>query len=501
MRVRGRAHRESGKSLIAEIVRRIMRERAFYICHSKTLQDQFVSDFEYAKVLKGRANYPTLNGPLDATCADCTKLNPMDDCRWCDRTEACPYEVAKGNAIRAKLSVLNTAYFLAEFNYVGNVGRQRELGIIDECDTLESELMGFAEFRLGERILRSCEVEPPKEGSHKKTIGAWLNEEFRPALYEYMRTVHGDDLSSIRERMRTERLMADVLRIGKQVEVDEQLTSWVRDVRAGPLVLKPVIVNDYGERYVWRHAKHWLCMSATIISADELADSTGLVGGQGEGEDGRRWGVVNVPMTFPVENRKITVAGVANMTQKGKQAGEWDRAARALHNVCLRHPNERMLVHTVSYELARFLMGRVASSLGRPVLTYSDARSRDNTLQRFLSTPNAVLIAPSMDRGVDLAGEQCRVIVVMKVPFPYLGDRQVAERMRLPGGQTWYSVQTVRKLVQMTGRAVRSKDDWCHTYILDQQFVKNLYRKQRGLFPAWWREAVDTRVDIRELLK
>src|SRR5579863_7757582 len=50
----------SGKTLIAETVRRLGRyESSIYICSSKGLQDQFQRDFPYAKVLKGRRNYPT----------------------------------------------------------------------------------------------------------------------------------------------------------------------------------------------------------------------------------------------------------------------------------------------------------------------------------------------------------------------------------------------------------------------------------------------------------
>jgi ATP-dependent DNA helicase DinG len=80
--------------------------------------------------------------------------------------------------------------------------------------------------------------------------------------------------------------------------------------------------------------------------------------------------------------------------------------------------------------------------------------------------------------------------VIVKVPFPYLGDRQVSARLRLPGGQTWYNVQVVRSIVQMTGRGVRNAEDWAETFILDKDFL-NIYNKSRRLFPSWWRDAVN----------
>lgn len=491
----------SGKSLIAECVRRLIQRRAFYICHSKTLQQQFLADFPYARLLMGRSNYATLDGDRDVTCADCTSTDPDTNCMWCTDKGRCPYQVAKREAIQSKLAILNTAYFLTEFNYVGQVGQSRELGIIDECDTLEGELMGFVEFYLGERMLNKIGLSAPVEGSHYKTLGTWLIDQFKPKLHEYQKTIRGDDLRTIRERMTCARLMTDVLRIKGQIAKDETLANWVRDSRAGPFVLKPVVVSDYGDRSVWGHAQKWLCMSATIISPDELSNSCGLTGGQGEGDKGQRWEMVRVPMTFPVENRRIIVAPVADMSKKGKEAGEWTHAVTALRNVCDRHPNERILVHTVSYELARFLVAGMARTLDRPVYTYTESGSRDLTLAKFRRDARAVLVAPSMDRGVDLADDACRVIVVAKIPFPNLGDPQIGKRMRLENGQQWYVVQAVRKLVQMTGRAVRSADDWCITYILDRQMTSNILRKHKGLLPKWWLESLDNTFNVRELLK
>jgi Rad3-related DNA helicase len=52
-------------------------------------------------------------------------------------------------------------------------------------------------------------------------------------------------------------------------------------------------------------------------------------------------------------------------------------------------------------------------------------------------------------------------------------------------------VQTIREIVQMTGRGVRSETDSCTTYIIDGAFGK-LWTRNKSLFPSWWREAVDT---------
>lgn len=102
------------------------------------------------------------------------------------------------------------------------------------------------------------------------------------------------------------------------------------------------------------------------------------------------------------------------------------------------------------------------------------------------------MVAPSLDRGIDLADDKCRVVVVAKMPFPYLGDRQIAAKLYSRGGQMWYNVQTIRTVIQMTGRATRHSADRSTSYILDSQF-NSVWNKGRGLWPSWWTDAIDWR--------
>ena len=101
-----------------------------------------------------------------------------------------------------------------------------------------------------------------------------------------------------------------------------------------------------------------------------------------------------------------------------------------------------------------------------------------------------MLVASSMDRGIDLPDEACRVQIVLKVPYPSLGDKQVAERLySTRDGKTWYAVEVARSILQMSGRGVRHVDDYCECVILDSSFV-GWYGLWQRLLPAWWRQAV-----------
>lgn len=494
----------SGKTLIAELVRKIMQVRGLYVCSTKTLQDQFSRDFDYAKVLKGRANYPTLSMRFpDYTAGDCTKEGTGDQarCYWCPVVRDCPYEVAKREALSADLAVINTSYLLAEANNVGKFGG-RELVICDEADVLESELMGFVEYGVSDFRLERLGITAPKKGVRKRTILAWLTDELLPALVSRVRGLpDNQDVRIIRERNGLVRLIEDTRRV--MVDIEEEIENlsddeapgienWIRDNDAGPLVLKPVRVDAYGQRFLWCHGKRWLCMSATFVSTEEMNDSLGV------DVAGLKTATVKVPMGFDVENRPIVAVPCANMTNKEKDT-EWPKMVRAIDNVCSWYPDVRVLVHTVSYAFTEYLLTNCSSELRMRSVTYRRAMDRDQALAKYRRESSSVLLAPSMDRGIDLKDDDCRVVIVAKIPFPNLGDRQVGSRLRGRGGQAWYNVATIRKLVQMTGRGVRSEDDWCNIYVLDAQFFRKIWKGSRMLLPEWWRDAVKVG-QVREYL-
>ena len=205
------------------------------------------------------------------------------------------------------------------------------------------------------------------------------------------------------------------------------------------------------------------------------------------------YATIRVPMTFPVSNRKVYVTPVADMSAK-KKDDSYPRMSSALRTMILKHADERILIHTVSYDLTQYLTKDLIARLGphhKRVMTYKGAQERDRVIERYRKQEGAVLLAPSLDRGVDFKGDDCRVVAVAKVPFPYLGDKQVSARLHSPGGSLWYSVQTVRSLVQMTGRGVRSAEDFCTSYILDTQFVSNVWKRSKALLPQWWVDALD----------
>jgi len=515
----------SGKTIIAEGIRRLLDVReALYVANTNSLVDQFHSDFKaYARRLKGRSNYPTLDNPAafnhsdrwgnpdGLSCGDCdTKMTTLPACSGCDPEIVtlapvphcsnchpmgkCPYKLAKIAAVGdrksqtpgAPVAVTNTSYFVTEANGPGAL-HGRPFVVIDECDTLESILMSQIEVFISAKRMEKLGIEPPSRKTVEEAWLPWAEDECLPkvkaAKEAIQKKVKGKKDVSTKERREKEsleRLYASVQMLVNQLKVGNAVYD---GYEKGDVHFKPIRVDGVAPDKLWKHGKKWLLMSATIIDPTEFVTSVGVE------EAGLEWEIVTVPSTFPPENRPIIVKPVANMVWKEKETA-WPEMIEGIRWAIDRHPEDRVLVHTVSYAFSKYCQERLTGT-GRTIMTYTRANEREAALARFKRVPGAVLLASSMDRGIDLPEDDCRVVIVTKMPFLSLKDKQVQKRMYSPGGQLWYQVQTLRILVQMTGRHVRSATDVGYTYILDKQFANNVWKSGKRLLPAWWKDSID----------
>lgn len=481
----------SGKTLIGETVRRLLSHpggssrHSTYICSSKALQDQFIRDYPYAKVLKGRSNYPTDLYPerfhaKDAlTCADCTKSPGSDGCMWCSGIDTCPYALAKSSALRSSLAVLNTSYFLSECNGPGAFSRGG-LVIADEADCLEAELMSHVEVRIGERRLKQYGLGVPKFVTKEESWREWAEDAYEKVRLNPPRRNNSDEVKAIRDRKRHDILVGRLRGLRSGLEDG----GWVYTGDRNHVAFKPVVVSTLGQEKLWQHGDKWLLMSATVISADEMLESLGW-------DEDEEFRLVKCPSTFKPENRKVVVWPIVSMTYKNREEA-WPEVTKAVEAIAVEgHPSERILVHSSSYSLTQHIVDGL-EHLSRPVFSYTQSSDKDRALRLWQESCGGVMVAPSLDRGIDLPGDACRIQVIVKVPFLSIKDKQVSARLYGTGraGKIWYAVNAIRTIIQMCGRAVRSEDDYAVTYILDKQFVDNLYSGYRNLIPAWWKESL-----------
>ena len=293
-------------------------------------------------------------------------------------------------------------------------------------------------------------------------------ETFRSPLSEWQ-------TKQIKERNRVFRLQE---KIGLFLENAD--ASWLYDdSQADRYTFRPLwLTEQLSEQFLWRHSLKWVFMSASFLPMRLEAKRLGIPFGELDYH--------LVPSTFPVERRPIHINPVANLTGKTMEA-ETPKLVAEIKNILNLHPDEKGLIHAVSYKLA----GAIADGLNSDRVVIHDSKDRQEALDRFMNSGDPlVLISPSMERGVSLEMDLCRFIIVAKAPFLYLGDKIVAARVYSSKlGNEWYAATMLSTVLQMTGRGMRSADDTCVSYILDEQFQR-VFNKRPLFLPPWWRDAV-----------
>jgi len=453
--------------------------RTVYLVSTKQLQDQIEQDF-HIPVLKGRNNYP---------CLKFEKLFPevtSEICReylgdgQCEFERDCPYLRQKREALSAPICVLNYPLFFTEANYVGGFSNLTYL-VADEVDKAEDYLMSFIEVPITPYLMRRLSIGPPRCKTKLESWVEWVGDLKTRSQQEIKKMGLAEELSPVK--------LKDLIRLKKinhrlgflAANLDD---SWVMeqegDKALGPIVFKPVRIGDFGPDNLWKHTQRSLGMSATIIGPQAMAMELGL----------RSWDVasIHLPSPFPIEDRRVEYVPVANVTHKTKEQA-YPKLVRATEEILKKYPKEKVLVHTVSYDLRNYFIRHLTPTY-HGIMTHETA-DRAIVLEKFKSYDRpVVLISPSMERGVDLPGDLCRVIVIAKLPYPNLASPQVNKRLHgFSDGNLWYARRTARSLVQMSGRATRYLGDWSISFILDEQFG-HLVSRSGNLFPSWYKEAV-----------
>jgi len=475
-----------GKSIIGIAIHKLTGKQCVYITRTKQLQNQIMLEFPGIAVqLKGRNNYP---------CALYPKLTAEDCPGKCNKI--CAYQTAKLKAIMSPLVVLNVSYYLHEANGPSAFSG-RKLLIIDEVDSIESELMNFIQFSVSQRALTRLKIRPPDNPQDRQSWLVW-GDNIVPELTAMIGKL---DLQLVRHpwsdvEIGLNKQMQQLIRFRNKVryfmkEFNEAWTfSFIEDFFKRGIgqavmsrltgsywqaVFKPVLVSEYADKYLWQHTEQVIGMSGTILNPDIMTRDIKLAD----------WDYKKLPSPFPVANRPIYYDPVVNLTMATMDR-ELPILRQRVRQLIDQYPNDKVLVHTTSYKIRDYLLG----NLGTFRLITHEQEDRDEQLEEFKrSREPLVMLSPSFDRGVDLPNESCRCIIVCKVPYPYLGDKQIKARTELPGGNQWYSFKAIQTIIQMTGRGVRSNNDYCDSWILDRQFGRLLI-KMINNFPQWWLDAL-----------
>lgn len=459
----------------------------YYLITQKLLQDQLERDFpkftihnDRCATLKSAVEYEC---PEYSTCMAGRRMPKHKKCSLLNRGY-CRYETAKTNFNRALLSATNYAYFFTERSYVGQLPKRRVM-VCDECHTLERQLMRFIEFSVGKDALEKWapSLDVPRMDRVDQFI-AWVDKVYLTIMRERLEMLHGRLMTEYADwRVHDEftKLENHVNRISAStVDIATNPDNWVYWQQDNGVyresIAKPLFTHSFVPPLILEPAHLRVYMSAYPGPKRVFCRSLGL--------DPAKVAWLNLNSTFPPANRPVHVLSVGSMGRKSLDES-LPKMVHVTEKLLDKHPEEKGIIHCHSYALGTALYQHLRNTDHAPrVLFARKASERAACLRRHVTSEEpTVLLSPSMSEGFSLDDDLARFQIIAKVPYPYLGDQQIAARKDLD--PEWYILQTAAIILQACGRIVRSDTDYGTTYILDSDFER-LFDENREFFPQWF---------------
>ena len=487
-----------GKSAIYMGVAGLLGGRTLILTMTKPLQRQLMDDFESMgmKVLQGQNNYPCRyfedrgNDKRKLTC-DEGPCRAGIDCQL--RARGCDYYDAVRVAAKADIVVENYVHWMTlnRFSEPDTLGKFDNL-ILDEAHEANNALADFVRVVLDRHEFRRLlNLDLPSGASMEEWV-EWATEEALPrarAKLEGARAataLHLDGIGTVKEIAELEGHLADLSRARSWKQTDAAdpavwtpgtSSDWVVEEEDEKVTFQPVWASGYAEDYIFRFIPKVVLVSATVTPRD--AFYMGVFRSQLD--------YLQYPSPFHRSKRPLIVIPTVGV-KRGMTDGEIKIWINQIDRILELEAEERGLkgiIHAVSYERAKLIKERSRFS---HLMVIHDRRNLRTTVEAFKASKGpAVLISPSVGTGYDFPGDQCRFIILAKIPFIDNRPKVIKARMKLD--KEYLNHVAFVSLIQMVGRGVRSADDSCRSYLIDDNW-RWFSMATNKMMPKWFKSAI-----------
>jgi len=480
----------SGKSDIGITFSRFLANgfgNSFILTPQRILQKQYENDFNNNPLtnligLYGKSNYEckskrtncAIGGLIKPKCNDCNHKN------------------AKSKAATSSNMVLNYELALLQFSVVGDFER-RQLMICDEAHSLENILCEYNAIHITKSRMEQVHLKWTYFSDKNKAY-QWVRDTYLPALDQTVNTME----QTVTPLLEQKHLAPDEIDLIKEyTELCEHLTSvtslesvskhdldkdWVLVHDKMNIKFKRLHADQIFSKYLGPYADKFLFMSATIPSFEGYCKKLGIPKEEAA--------YISLVSEFPPENRKVRFIPHMKMNvdwDKPQNTKSREHMLKGVKTICNLHQKDKGIIHTANFSIAEWLVENL--KVDQQIFHHNpdSGDDRNSVIQAFIETPNpAILISPSITEGLDLKDDLARFGIIVKTPYPYLGDQWVKARME--ESNEWYQEQAIIQVLQACGRIVRSKEDYGTTYILDESW-NYLYTRMHSQIPSWWHKA------------
>jgi len=452
-----------GKSVVYMSAARLLMGRTVVLTSTKGLQSQLMADFGGEDVvdIRGRGNYPCrLNTKVSCDSGMCSfgvkcSLKSEGGCFYYDQLR---------RAMRAKVVVTNYAYWMAQNEYSSGLG-EFQLLVLDEAHSAPDHLIDHISVRfskknkLESRLLRL-------NGSLPNDARTWSD-------WALERLVEVEEEMGDAKALRKEKKFVALKRLSKKLERIQEIDGrWVWEDNPDAVTLSPLWPAPFAESHLFLGVPQVVLTSATVVP--KTASLLGVNGGLK---------VREYPHSFPVEHRPLIHVPTVRMNYRIGEAENRQWVTR-VDQVIRDRLDRKGIIHTVSYARRDLILQR---SKYREYMVSHGRRDTESVVRSFkrMEAP-AILVSPSMATGWDFPEGECRWQIIVKLPYP--DTRGVIIKARSKADRDFTAYLVMQQLIQATGRGVRSKEDWCETFVTDNNITWFLVRNEH-LTVEWFKGA------------
>jgi len=459
----------------------------YVLVNQKLLQDQMAIDIARFRTDMGQA--ALIKSAVEYKCP-IHKLCSHGGHKKCGiRKEGlCPYKQAKNRFLASPLSITNYAYFFTEREFVGGL-QTRKVLCLDECHNLAKILIRQIDVKVGTSTLEKYAVPDLAHDFDSiqdlTSFTEWLARIYLPAVKERvdvtLALADSGDENATKTAYEVSQHYQKTASAVERIRTDSRdWIFWREDARDGiELIARPLEAAPYFNDMVAAAGAVRIYLSAYPGPRRSFCRELGLDPGM------VAW--ISLGSSFPVENRPVYLTTVGSLA-KARQKETLPSAMRVLRRILDNHPNERGIIHSHSYLLAEAVSMSLTNTPHAARLTFPlKADEREAALAKHKKLSNSILLSPSITEGFDFKDDLARFQVIIKCPFPSLGDKQV--EAKLARDRDWYEAETLKTILQACGRICRSETDHGSTYILDSDAAR-LLRQHWDELPKWFTRAI-----------
>ena len=270
---------------------------------------------------------------------------------------------------------------------------------------------------------------------------------------------------------------------GKEYQLKEISPITRKD--EGVVVTFRCLKEDYiVYKYLLKKSNFKVMLSATVGGHEAFDENMGF-----EYTNDKISEMKRIPSTFDFSQSPIHFLNKFKMSLKERDIS-FMHLKKVVYSICnTKFKSQKGIIQTGSYDIAKKLYDNAPLDIKERMLVYNGSREKKSMVQIHQFSNDTILVGPTLNEGIDLPGDDCRFIIILKVPYPSLGDRYVREKIKFY--PLWYNSSTSNEIIQGIGRGIRYDGDWCVTYIFDACFW-NLYLSTQEQYP----EELQKRINI-----